>query len=553
MIEIVCTNKDNQRKEYPLGTTLAHIAEDMNVQLSYPILVAKVNNEIKSLKYEIYKSKVITFVDISCISGYAAYERSMYFLLYKAIKDTYPEEDIIVKYSILGGKYCEFENPNFQVNSEVVEKILKRMKEMVAADIPFIRTQMLTKEAVDLYEAEGLMDKKELLEHRNVFYTSVYYLDGCPNYFFGCLVPSTAYLTVFDLIPFESGMLLRMPSRREPFRLMNLNESPKLFSVFKEHKEWNKIMEVPYVGALNNAIKKGHSKDLLLMTEALQEKKIMNIADSIAERQGVKVVLLSGPSASGKTTICKRIAVQLGVLGYQPIQLSLDNYFVEREYTPRDKDGDYDFEHIDAIDIPLFHQQLEDILAGKEIKIPTYDFHIGKKLWTGKTLQLNSKSILVVEGIHCLNPLISKGIHPDLIYKVFASALTSLAMDKHNPIHSNDNRLIRRMVRDYRYRGYSAKDSLSRWLSVRKGEEKWIFPYQEEADSMFNSAILCELSILKHFAMPLLNEVNETSDEYTEAMRLKKLLGYFVEIPEDDVPQSSILREFFGGSVFSYK
>ncbi|HQB20273.1 MAG TPA: nucleoside kinase, partial [Bacteroidales bacterium] len=279
----------------------------------------------------------------------------------------------------------------------------------------------------------------------------------------------------------------------------------------------------------------------------------MNIADSIAERQGVKVVLLSGPSASGKTTICKRIAVQLGVLGYQPIQLSLDNYFVEREYTPRDKDGDYDFEHIDAIDIPLFHQQLEDILAGKEIKIPTYDFHIGKKLWTGKTLQLNSKSILVVEGIHCLNPLISKGIHPDLIYKVFASALTSLAMDKHNPIHSNDNRLIRRMVRDYRYRGYSAKDSLSRWLSVRKGEEKWIFPYQEEADSMFNSAILCELSILKHFAMPLLNEVNETSDEYTEAMRLKKLLGYFVEIPEDDVPQSSILREFFGGSVFSYK
>ncbi len=553
MIEIICTNKNNKRKKYPLGTTLAHIAEDMNVVLPYPILVAKVNNKIKSIKYEIYKSKVITFIDISHVAGYTAYERSMYFLLYKAIKDTYPQEDIVIKHSILGGKYCEFENSDFQVTDEVLTKILTRMKEMVAADMPFVRTQMLTEEAIALYENKGLMDKKELLQHRNIFYTSVYYLGDSANYFFGCLVPSTAYLSVFDLIKFESGILLRMPSRHEPSKLMKLKESSKLFSIFKEYKEWNKIMEVPYVGALNKAIKKGHSTDLLLMTEALQEKKIMNIAEDIASKNDVKVVFLSGPSASGKTTICKRIAVQLGVLGYQPVQLSLDNYFVEREYTPRDKNGDYDFEHIDAIDIQLFHEQMEDVLSGKEIKIPTYDFYQGKKVWKGKTLDLNEKSILIVEGIHCLNPLISKGIHCNLIYKVFASALTSLAMDKQNPIHSNDNRLIRRIVRDYRYRGYSAKDSLSRWMSVRKGEEKWIFPYQDEADSMFNSAILCELSILKFFALPLLNEVNETDDEYTEAIRLKKLLGYFVEIPEDDVPQSSILREFFGGSVFSYK
>lgn len=553
MIEIVCTNKENQRKVYPMGTSLAHIADDLQVELPYPILAAKVNNEVKSLQYKIYKSKVITFFDASHISGYAVYERSMYFLLYKAIKDIYPEQDIIIKYSIVGGKYCEFENPDFEVNETVVQNILQRMKEMVAADIPFVRKQMLTKEAIALYEEKKLLDKQRLLRHRNIFYTSVYYLEDMPNYFFGCLVPSTKYLCVFDLVKYEAGILLRMPSRHEPSKLMKMRESPKLFSIFKEHKTWNRIMEVPYVGALNDAVKQGKSTELLLIAEALQEKKITRIADEIAARNQVKMVLLSGPSSSGKTTICKRISVQLGVLGFKPVQLSLDNYFVEREFTPKDKEGNYDFEHIDAIDLDLFHEQVSDLFAGKEIKIPTYDFHFGKKVWKGNTLHLKPNSILVVEGIHCLNPLVSQSVDSELIFKVFVSALTSLAMDKHNPIHSNDNRLIRRIVRDYRYRGYSAQESLCRWNSVRKGEEKWIFPFQEEADIMFNSAILCELSILKPFAMPLLNEVMEISDDYTEAMRLKKLLSYFVEIPEKDVPHSSILREFFGGSVFSYK
>ncbi|HOS17576.1 MAG TPA: nucleoside kinase, partial [Bacteroidales bacterium] len=338
-----------------------------------------------------------------------------------------------------------------------------------------------------------------------------------------------------------------------PSKLIKQRESPKLFSIFKEHKKWNRIMEVPYVGALNDAVKQGKSTELLLIAEALQEKKITKIADEIAARDNIKMVLLSGPSSSGKTTICKRISVQLGVLGFKPVQLSLDNYFVEREFTPKDKEGKYDFEHIGAIDLNLFHEQISDLFAGKEIKIPTYDFHLGKKVWKGNSLQLKPGSILVVEGIHCLNPLVSQNVDSERIFKVFVSALTSLAMDKHNPIHSNDNRLIRRLVRDYRYRGYSAQESLCRWNSVRKGEEKWIFPFQEEADIMFNPAILCELSILKPFAMPLLNEVTEISDDFTEAMRLKKLLSYFIEIPEKDVPQSSILREFFGGSVFSYK
>lgn len=553
MIEIVCTNKDNIRKEYAMGTTLSYIAEDLNVKLPYPILAAKVNNKVKGLQYEIYKSKVITFFDASHISGYAVYERSMYFLLYKAIKDIFPQEEIVIKYSITGGRYCKFENPKFEVTETIVEAILQRMKELVAADIPFVRKQMLTEEAIALYEQKGLMDKKELLQHRKIFYTSVYYLEDTPNYFFGCLVPSTKYLTVIGLIKFESGLLLRMPSRHDPSKLMKIRESPKLFSIFIEHKKWNDILGIPYVGALNEVVKQGRSTEVLLLAEALQEKKITSIADSIAARENVKMVLLSGPSSSGKTTICKRISVQLGVLGFKPVLISMDNYFVEREFTPRDKNGNYDFEHIDALDLNLFHEQIADLFAGKKIKIPTYDFYEGKKVWKGNTLQLEGNSILGIEGIHCLNPLLAQTVNPEVIYKVFVSALTSIAMDKQNPIHSNDNRLIRRIVRDYHYRGYSANESLSRWESVRKGEEKWVFPFQEEADVMFNSAILCELSILKPWVMPLLNEVTEISNEYTESRRLEKLLSYFIEIPDKDVPHSSILREFLGGSVFCYK
>jgi uridine kinase len=322
--------------------------------------------------------------------------------------------------------------------------------------------------------------------------------------------------------------------------------------VFKEHKEWSQIMEVPYVGDLDEVIKSGGGKNLVLVSEALQEKKIVKIADEIASRENVKMILISGPSSSGKTTSCRRLSVQLGVLGYRPVQISADNYFVEREQTPKDENGNYDFEHIEALDIELLNQQLTDLLAGKEIKTPVFDFQQGKKLWTGNTLKLDKKSIIIMEGIHCLNPLLTKSIDNALTYKVFVSALTSLAMDKHNPIHSNDNRLIRRIVRDNNYRGYSATESLRRWSSVRNGEEKWIFPYQENADIMFNSAMLCELSLFKRHAVPLLEQVPENVNERTEAMRLLKLFTYFAEISEKDVPHVSILREFFGGSSFEY-
>jgi len=552
MIEIVCVNKGNCKKKYPHGITLGEIAVDLQSDLQYPILGAKVNNQVKSLAHQVYTDRVIEFFDASTIHGYAMYERSLSFLLYKAAKDLYPQEEILIKHSISGGKFCEFENPDFQANDAVVLQLEERMHELVAANLPFIRKKMLTEDAIAIYTENGMLDKQKLLKHRNIFYTSVYEIGGTINYFFGCLVPSTAYLTCFGLLKYENGLLLKVPSRKAPYKLSPTIMLPKLFNIIKEHKEWSRIMEVPYVGDLNDIIQSKRTTDLLLMSEALQEKKLISIADDIKSRQNIKMVLISGPSSSGKTTSCRRLSVQLGVLGYKPVQISADNYFVERELTPKDAQGQYDFEHINALDLPLFNQQLSDMIEGKEIETPVFDFQTGKKVWKGDKMKLEKNSVIVIEGIHCLNPLLTQKIDPSITYKVFVSALTSLAMDKHNPIHSNDNRLIRRIVRDYKYRGYSAQESLRRWASVRNGEEHWIFPFQENADSMFNSAMLCELSLFKRHALPLLEQVPENVNEKTEAFRLIKLLNYFTEISDTAVPHYSILREFFGGSVFSY-
>jgi len=552
MIEIVCVNRENLKKQYQHGVSLSEVAADLQVELPYPILGAKVNNQVKSLRHQLYTDRVIEFFDASSISGYAMYERSASFLLYKAAKDLFPQEEILIKHSISGGKFCEFENPDFQVDDAVVLRIEQRMKELVNENLPFTRKKMLTEEAIALYAENAMWDKQKLLKHRNIFYTSVYEVGGTINYFFGCLVPSTAYLSCFGLMKYENGLLLKTPSRKMPSKLSPAIMAPKLFHIIKEHKEWSRIMEVPYVGDLNEIIKSNGTTDLLLMSEALQEKKLISIADDIKSRGEVKMVLISGPSSSGKTTSCRRLSVQLGVLGYKPVQISADNYFVERELTPKDEHGNYDFEHINALDLPLFNQQLSDLIAGREVETPVFDFQQGKKLWKGDKMKLEKNSVIVIEGIHCLNPALTQKIDQRITYKVFVSALTSLAMDKHNPIHSNDNRLIRRIVRDYNYRGYSAQESLRRWTSVRNGEEHWIFPYQENADSMFNSAMLCELSLFKKYALPLLEQVPENVEERTEAHRLIKLLNYFREISDAAVPHYSILREFFGGSVFSY-
>ena len=551
MIEIICTN-NNQKKSYPIGTNLLQIAADMQIKLNYPILAAKVNNEVKSLRYEIYKEKFITFIDASDVSGFTIYERSLHFLLYKAVRDLYPDEQLVIKHSISGGKYCEFNNPSFEVTAKVAEGIEQHMRKLVEADLPFERKELPTKEAVELYEKEGLMAKKSLIEDRNYLYTSVYSLDNCINYFYGCLVPSTGYLKLFGLKPYENGLLLNTPSRHHPDKLSNIYKSPKLFSIFNEYKNWNKVLGISYVSDINHLIQSGHSKEMILVSEALQEKKITQIADRIAAKGDVKIVLLSGPSSSGKTTTSKRVSVQLGVLGYNPIPISMDNYFVERDQTPLDKEGNLDFEHLNAIDLNLFNEQLNDLIAGKTIETPVFDFQQGKKLWKGNKLHLDKNSMLIIEGIHALNPNLLPNIPAERTFRIFASALTSIAIDMHNPIHTTDNRLIRRIIRDARYRGYSAEVSIMRWKSVRNGEEKWIFPYQENADEMFNSAICCELNIFKSYAQQLLYQVTEASPAYSEARRLMKMLEYFTSLPEKEVPQSSILREFFGGSVFSY-
>lgn len=550
MVEIFCTN-NNQKKQVPSGTTLKDLAELLNIQLSYNILGATINNKVRNLNYELYTNKVVTYFDATDPSGYEMYERSLCFLLYKAVKDLFPQEDIVIKHSISGGKFCEFENPDFEVTASIVKDIRQYMQNLVKEDLPFIREEMLTEEAIELYRRNGMTDKVKLLQNRKLFYTSVYSLDKTINYFFGCLVPSTGYIQYFDLVPYENGMLLSTPSRTFPNKISPVKKSPKLFNIFKEYKEWLKVIDVPYAGDLSAAIKNDGERNQILLSEALHEKKIAQIADDI-KRKNVKMVLISGPSSSGKTTTCRRISVQLGVLGFHPVQLSVDNYFVEREQTPKDENGNYDYEHIEALDLDLFNRDMKDLIDGKEIEVPTFDFQQGKKIYKGNTLKMGEKSILVVEGIHCLNPRLIQSIDASMTYKVFVSALTSLAMDKHNPIHTNDARLIRRIVRDYNYRGYSAEESICRWPSVIIGAQRWIFPFQENADAIFNSAITCEMCLMKPHAIPILNKVPESSPAFTEAKRLKKLLSYFPEMNDKYLPQYSILREFIGGSIFSY-
>ena len=551
MIAIECTN-NGLTKEYPLGTNLTQIAKDMQPSLAYPILAARVNNVVKSMHYEIYKKKVVTFIDASDPDGFRVYERSLYFMLYKAVKDLYPGQSIVIKHSISGGKYCEFENPDFAVNPEVAAAIEKRMREIVAEDIPFERRELRTEEAVKLFEAEGLYSKRDLVRSRRQLYASVYSLGDCINYFYGFLAPSTGYISVFGVKTYESGLLLVTPARVHPDRLPKSDHSPKLFAIFNEFKTWNKVLGISYLNDINRMIDEGKGTELLLVSEALQEKKVVQVADHIAQKGDVKIVLLSGPSSSGKTTTSKRISVQLGVLGYHPVAVSMDNYFVERDQTPVDKDGKTDFEHLNAIDLDLFNSQMDDLIHGREIEMPTFDFQNGTKVWNGNRMRLDDKSILVIEGIHALNPALLPDIPEEQTYRIFTSALTTIAIDRHNPIHTTDNRLIRRIIRDARYRGYSAENTILRWGSVRKGESRWIFPFQENADEMFNSAICCELNIFKPFVLQQLYQVPEASPAYSEARRLMKMLEYFTELKENDVPQSSILREFFGGSVFKY-
>ncbi len=551
MIQIICEN-NNSKKRYPLGTSLKEILSDINISTPFPMLGALVNNKARNLNFQVFKPKTIRFFDITHPIGYQMYLRSLSFVMYKAVKDLYPNAQLYIKHSISGGKYCELNNIDLTIDSTIVSTIKQRMREIINQDLPFKRAELPTNEALEVFEKHQLYDKSLLFKTRSRVYTSVYYLEDCVNYYYGYLVPSTAYLDIFHLEHYYDGILLQAPSRSNPTRCSRVIRYEKLFNIFKEHKKWVNILGVPYIGELNTFIEQKTVSNLIKVSEALHEKKMSEVADLIHDKKQIKIILVSGPSSSGKTTFSKRISVQLKVLGYDSVLLSTDDYFVDREDTPKDSNGNYDFECPEALDLDLFNKHLSELLEGKVVNMPTFDFVDGKKKYLGKKLQIQDNTLLIIEGIHALNPILTSAIDDSIKYKIFVSALTQISIDSQNPIPTTDNRLIRRMVRDYRYRGYSALDTLQRWQSVRHGEEKYIFPFQEKADIMFNSALLCELGILKLYAEPILHEVPENVPEYSEAVRLLKFLSYFKLIPEKEIPPTSILREFFGGSSFIY-
>ncbi|WP_291854771.1 nucleoside kinase [Marinilabilia sp.] len=551
-LRIKCLNHD---KSFNIqrGTTLKEIAENQKISLKHPILGAMVNNKVRELSFEIYNPKTIEFFDITHKDGMRMYIRSLSFLLTAAAKEVFPEATLRIDHSVSKGFYCDLHGTKKVLSIEDVFEIGRKMREMVTQDIPFLQFKDETDDVIDLFKEKGLDDKVELLKHRGQYYSTYYCLNGHPGKYYGFMVPSTRYLTVFDLNKYYNGMLLQIPNQQKPEEVQELVEQTKMFEIFREFGHWNRVLNVTNISDLNNAAHNSKAERLIKVSEALHEKKIAQIADRITEKKNeLKIVLISGPSSSGKTTFSKRLAIQLLVNGISPLNLSLDNYFVNREDTPLDENGDYDFESLEALDIELFNQQLLDLLAGKEVLLPKFSFETGKSSFNGDKLKMEKDNILIIEGIHGLNPRLTHLIENSKKYKIYVSALTNINIDNQSRIPTTDNRLVRRIIRDYRYRNYSAQETISRWDSVRRGEDKHIFPYQEEADTMFNSALLYELAVLKPFAEPILLEVQPNQTEYSEANRLLKFFSYFKPILPREIPPTSILREFLGGSSFTY-
>lgn len=551
-IPVYCKNT-NSLIYAPFGQKLYDFLQEHQLLPETPYLGALVNNNVHDLGYQIHKPSIIDFFDYYSSYGRPFYIRSLYLLLCKTVHDLLPVKvRLRIKHTISGGSFCTLENMDEPITEELVKKMFQHMKKIVQMNIPFERVEMLTDDAIEVLGELGMEDKYELLKTRNKIFTSVYRLDTTVNYYYGNLVPSTGYLQLFGLEKYENGILLKIPSAKNVKVLPKTHSNPKLFAQYQMSKDWAEKIGVVTVSDMNRIVKNGRALETILVAEAFQEKWIANVADQIHHRQGVKMVLISGPSSSGKTSTCRRLSVQLAVLGYKPVQISVDDFFVERDETPLDANGEKDFEALEAIDLPLFNDTLKRLVAGECVEIPTFDFAKGSKLWTGKTLQLEEDSIMVVEGIHCLNPKLTEQLPDDLKFKIFVSALTSISIDRQNPIPTTINRLIRRIVRDYNYRGYSALDTLKRWNSVRRGEEKNIFPYQENADVMINTSLIFELGLLKNYAIPILREVPETVPQYAAASSLLKFLSFFQPIYESDIPPTSILREFVGGSKFKY-
>lgn len=551
-IVITCHNS-GYKKEFRKGISLSQVIKECGVKMKNPILGALVNNVLEELTYEVFHPVSIQFIDITHPDGMRMYMRGLSFVLYKAVNETFPGSHLRIDHSVSKGVYCEITSLQRELNIQDVADIKQKMREIVDADLPFIRMEEGTAEVIEKFESHGLNDKTSLMRHRGLNYSSYYKLDGHIDSFYGYLVPSSGYLKVFDLNKYYNGLLLQIPQLANPAMVESLVIQNKLFEIFQEFTQWTKIVEVPNISDLNNSCSNGRSEVLIKVSEALHEKKIGQIADIISSRKDkIKIILISGPTSSGKTTFAKRLAIQLIVNGMKPLNLSLDNYFVDRDKTPLDEYGNHDFEAFDALDINLFHQHLIKLLNGEEVEIPKFSFETGTRFCDKETMQMQAHNVLILEGIHGLNPILTNCVPAETKFKIYVSALTSLNIDEHNRVSTTDNRLIRRIVRDYRYRKYSARDTISRWQSVRQGEEKHIFPFQEEADTMFNSALLYELAVLKTYAEPILLEVQPNQPEYSEANRLLNFFSYFKPLKPAEIPPTSILREFLGGSSFIY-
>ena len=550
VIQIRCKN-NKKIVNVNIGSTLSDVLNEINLKMPYGPICAKVNNKVEGLHYRLYHKKDVEFLDMTSGSGSRNYTRSVFFVLCKAVKDIWPKSHVVIDIPVSNGYYCDLRIGR-PVTEEDVAKVKARMDEIIAAAMPIRRHESVTEKAIKLFSDLGDTAKVKLLQTTGRLYTTYYDIDGYYDFYYGSLLTNTKQIYLYGLDKYYDGMLLRIPTLKDPSILPEMIRQDKLFEIFKEHHHWQDVMEIRTVGDFNNAVATDHSIDLINISEALQEKKIAHIADEIAKRKGVKLILLAGPSSSGKTTTCKRLSIQLIANGLRPLQISLDDYFVDRELSPRDENGDYDFESIHALNLRLINEQFNALFNGEEVELPRYDFPTGKSVKSGNKLKMEDNNVLVVEGIHALNPELTAQIPEELKYRVYVSALTTILLDDHNYIPTTDNRLLRRIIRDYKYRGVDARETIRRWPSVRAGENKWIFPFQENADVMFNSAMLFELAVIKQQAEPLLEQVPENCPEYSEAYRLLKFLKYIKPIPNTDIPPTSLLREFLGGSSFKY-
>lgn len=548
-INIRCKNT-GKTFSMPLGCSVNDVFLESGVTMKFGPVCASINNKVQGLNYRFYNSKDVELLDLTTNDGMRTYVHSLFFVLAKAIEDIYPEGRLIIGAPVCRGYYCELYIGR-PIEETDVNRIRQHMQEVIDADMPIRRIQCPIEEGIQMFRQHGMESKAQLLESQGNLYVHYYQLADTIDFFYSSLLTRTGQIHLFDLIPLDEGMLLRVPSRKDPSRLEELIKQEKQLAVFHEYHRWQHIMGVRNAGEVNAVIKAGHASEVINVAEALQERKLHKMTDEIVER-GAKLVLVAGPSSSGKTTTSKRLAIQLIACGLHPHTLSTDNYFVNRVDTPRDENGEYDFECIEAMDTAFFRQQMDQLLNGEEVELPRYDFVSGERKFEGRKLRIGPGDVVILEGNHALNPILSQQIPDNKKYRIYVSTLTTIALDDHNFVPTEDIRVLRRVLRDFRYRGYTAIDTLRRYPSVTRGEEKWIYPFQETADATFNSALLYELNVIREQVMPILEQVDEREPEYSEASRLRKFLRYFTPVPARQVPPTSLIREFAGGSSFKY-